>query len=276
MKETKIISFYKDDSIACAHSIVYKPNDGDFKFHTHDICEIIFLKSGDISAVIGEKTYKMQKDSLVIFRSNIPHRIRIDGSENYERYNILFNENELANGIFHKLPKELDLINCNGNAQIIKLFEKIDYYYSKFSGENFKILVKNIVEEILFNLYAEPFEDFSVNQASVHPIISSAVNYINEHYKEPVTIDDICRDVCVTKSHLHHLFMKNMKISPKKYVNMRRLSKAQKLIAMGEKPTVIYTECGFTDYGTFFRNYTNYFGYSPSRRDEIATERKIQ
>ena len=276
MKETKSIFFYKDDSIACSHSIVYKPNDSDFKFHTHDICEIIFLKSGDISAVIGEKTYKMQKGSLVIFRANVPHRIKIDGSENYERYNILFNENELANGIFHKLPKELDLINCNGNSRITDLFEKIDYFHSRFKDSDLKKLIENTVEELLYVLYAEPLEEFNVNQVSVHPVISSAVDYINEHYKETITIDDICREVCVTKSHLHHLFMENMKISPKKYINMKRLSKAQKLIAMGEKPTAIYTDCGFTDYGTFFRNYTSHFGYTPSQKDEIATERKIE
>ena len=54
---------------------------------------------------------------------------------------------------------------------------------------------------------------------------------------------------------------------------MKRLSKAQQLIAMGKKPTEIYTECGFTDYGTFFRNYTKHFGFSPSQRDEIFITR---
>ncbi len=272
----KVISQYKDDCLAHTHSISTNPNDNNFYFHTHDICEFIFLKNGDTSAIIGDKTYKLQKDSLVIFRSNIPHRIKIDSSEVYERHNILFNENELANGIFHKLPKEIDLINCSGNERMIKLFDKIDYYYSKFSGENLKILVKNTIEEILFNLYVEPFEEFNTNQISVHPIISKAVEYINRHYTEPITIDDIAMEVCVTKSHMHHLFMENMKISPKKYINMKRLSKAQKLISTGEKPTSVYMKCGFLDYGTFFRNYTNYFGFLPSEKDKIAIERKME
>ena len=276
MAVVKSVSFYKDESITHDHSVMYKPDDKNFNFHTHDICEIIFLKSGDVSAIIGEKSYKMQKNSLVIFRANVPHRIRIDGSKFYERHNILFDENELANGIFNKLPQELDLINCNGNRRITELFEKIDYYYSNFKGMDLKILVTNTIEEILYNLYVEPLEKFNVNQISVHPTISSAVDYINKHYTEPVTIDDICHEVCVTKSHLHHLFMENMKISPKKYINMKRLSKAQKLIAMGEKPTAIYVDCGFTDYGTFFRNYTSHFGYTPSQKDEIAIERKIE
>ena len=84
----KIFSFSEDETITQRHNMIYSPSDDNFHFHTHDICELIFLKSGNISAVIGEKTYKMPKDSLVFFRTNIPHRIRIDGSEIYERYNI--------------------------------------------------------------------------------------------------------------------------------------------------------------------------------------------
>ena len=272
----KIISQYKDKNIAHSHSIVINPDNFRFNVHTHDICEIIYLKNGNVSAIIGEKTYKMQKDSLVIFRANIPHRIRIDGNENYERHNILFDQHKLSNGIFYKLPKELDVINLNGNTRITELFDKIDYYYTRFKDDDLKILVTNIIEELLYNLYAEPFSEFNVNKISTHPIIINAIEYINENYTNPITIDEISKKVCVTKSHLHHLFMDNLKISPKKYINMKRLSKAQKLILAGKKPTLIYHQCGFTDYGTFFRNYTNHFGYSPSQKDEIISERKIE
>ena len=272
----KTISEYKDTDIAHNHSVNTKPDDNIFEFHTHDICEIIYLKSGDVSAIIGEKQYKLPHRSLVFFRANIPHRIRIDSPEPYERHNILFNEKAIANGIFEKLPKGLDLISVGGNERITELFEKLDFYYNNFGGENLKILVTNIVEEILFNIYLNPTDQNDEMKLMVHPAIKSAIKYINEHYTENITVDELSAVACVTKSHLHHLFMEHMKISPKKFINMKRLSKAQKRINAGEKPTVIYTESGFSDYGTFFRNYTSYFGYTPSQKDEIATERKIE
>ena len=255
---------------------MYNPDNNLFNLHTHDICEIIYLNSGNISAIIGEKVYKLKKGNLVIFRSNIPHRIKIDKPTNYERTNILFDEKIFASGIFDKISRDLDVIKCAGNNRITELFDKLDYYFKTFEKDDFKFLLTNIVEELLFNIYTESAENFNDNQISVHPIIKSSIEYINKHYSEPVTIDDICTFVCVTKSHLHHLFVENLKISPKKYVNMKRLTKAQKLISNGEKPTTVYTKCGFTDYGTFFRNYTNYFGYSPSEIDKIASERKIE
>ena len=135
-----LISRYSDDKVLYNHTTEDNPNDNDFYLHTHDTCEIIYLISGNASAIIGEKTYKLQKGNLVIFRANIPHRIRIDEPETYDRYDILFDENKLANKVFYKIPKEYDLINCEEDKHITDLFEKLDYYSNKFSDECILIL----------------------------------------------------------------------------------------------------------------------------------------
>ena len=272
----KIISHYRDEKIFYNHMVRSKTLGVGFDIHTHDICEMIFLKGGNASAIIGNKTYKLHKHSLAIFRANVPHRIRIEDDTEYDRHDILFDENKLANQIFNRLPKDLDIISCSGNRYVIDLFEKLDFYYENFKGQDLRVLVTNVVEELLFNLYLAPLNEFNSNLIATHPIVSRAIEYINVHYEQEITIEDICKYLCITKSHLHHLFMDNLQISPKKYVNIKRLSKAQKLIRMGEKPSVIYTSCGFSDYGTFFRNYTTYFGYTPSQKNEIVIERRIE
>ena len=268
-------SICSDNNVICKYAAVNNPASLNFDFHTHDICEIIFLKQGNISAVCEENVYKMQKNSLVIFRANIPHKIRIDGNEVYERYNILFNENIIANRIFHKLPEDLFVINCTDNNIICDLFKKLDYYFDNFKGDDLNYIATNIVEEIIFNIFLIPKENIQSSAATTHPLISEAMEYINEHYTEPITIDDICDKIGITKSHLHHLFMEHVNITPKKLINIKRLSMAQSLISAGEKPSKIYLSCGFSDYGTFFRNYISYFGYAPSEKDKIIEGRKI-
>ena len=110
----------------------------------------------------------------------------------------------------------------------------------------------------------------------MHPVISRAVEWIDERYTENITIDDVCEKLYITKSHLHHLFTVNLQISPKKYINFKRLSRARDMIRMGHKPTDVYTGCGFRDYVTFFRNYKNQFGHPPSDEMKTEIERKIQ
>lgn len=272
----KIISQYKSKSIFYNHAVITNPQNANYNFHTHDICELIFLKSGNVSGIIGDKTYKLHKNSLIIFRANIPHRIKIDGNETYERFDVLFDEKILANGIFCKIDKNLDIINLSNNERVLNLFNKFNYYYENFQDDDLNCIITNIIEEIIFNLYLVRNSTLNNLITTTHPAISKAIEFINAHYQEPITIDEICKEIYVTKGHLHHLFTENLKITPKKMINMKRLAKAQELIGMGEKPSSVYSSCGFSDYGTFFRNYTAYFGYSPSEKDKITKKRKIE
>jgi AraC-like DNA-binding protein len=80
-------------------------------------------------------------------------------------------------------------------------------------------------------------------------------------------IDEICGELFITKSHLHHLFIKHLNITPKKYITSRRLAVAQREISLGAKPTEVSVRCGFTDYSTFYRAYKKLFGHPPSDKE---------
>ena len=43
------ISRYSDSDFLYNHAIIEDPQEIKFPFHTHDVCEIIFLKSGNIN-----------------------------------------------------------------------------------------------------------------------------------------------------------------------------------------------------------------------------------
>lgn len=272
----KCISQYESNSLIFNHTVCTNPVEKKFELHTHDICELLFLKKGKVSAIVGAKEYKLQKDCLVIFRENIPHKIQIEENVDYERYDIIFDEKIYANEIFKKIPTNIDIINFSGNGYINELLLKLDFYCEFFKDKDLKILCENIVEELLYNIYLTPKSEYDNTMLVSHPIIVKATEYINEHFAKPITIDDVCKYTCVTKSYLHQLFKKYLNTTPKKYINTKRLFKAQNLIKIGEKPGEIYSACGFSEYVTFFRNYVSYFGYTPSEKEKIIIERKIE
>ena len=271
-----IISTYKDSKIFYNHIINKAPNKIFFDLHTHDICELIFLQKGDVSGIINGKTYNLQKNDLIIFRPGVLHGIQINTHKEYERINILFDEKKTANGIFEKIPTDLDVINYNGNNAIIDIFNKFDFYYNHFNNDNLKVIVTNLVEEIIFNLTLVKTKEINKDPFSVNSNVNTAIEFIDKNYTLPITIDDICNELYISKSHLHHLFTDNLHISPKKYINMQRLLKARSMIRNGLKPYDIYLSCGFKDYATFYRNYKEYFGHIPSMEMEQEIERKIE
>jgi len=274
---TEFISNYNDDDILYNHVVMRSDvSEYSFDMHTHDICELIYLKKGNTSCIIGGKTYKIFKDCLVIFRPHIPHRVIINDSSDYERYNILFDEKVLANRVYERLPDDLDVINYSGNNYISDLFKKMDFYYSNFEGEDLKLLIRHIIEELIFNITLAPEKRLNEGLMSVNPVMNKAVEYIDKYYANPLSVSDICKNLYITKSHLHHLFSEYMQTSPKKYINAKRLAMGRELIRTGKKPTEVYLNCGFSDYATFFRNYKSMFGHSPSEETETEIKRKIE
>lgn len=271
----QIISRYSDDQIKYNHLIWQTPDEEHFPMHTHDVLEVIFLKSGNISAVVGTKTYKLRPNSVVIFRPYLQHGITINGAEAYERYDIVFDENALTPDICKKIPRDLEVIDFSGNRYIGDLFGKLDYYYKNFGSEDYKILISNLIEELVMNLSIISDDNYNNGLSELNPVVQRALNYIEANYTQAITVADICDELFITKSHLHHLFVDHLGVSPKRYINTRRLTRAQKLIRMGERPNDIYTACGFLDYATFFRNYKSLFGHTPKEEKDIEIERTI-
>jgi AraC-like DNA-binding protein len=128
-----------------------------------------------------------------------------------------------------------------------------------------------LIEELFYALNLENVEN-AREMKEINPILSGALKYINDNLFTLKGISEVTDALFVTESYLHRLFKSELHKSPKKYINDKRLLAAQSLIQMGEKPTEIYERCGFSDYTSFYRNYKEHFGYSPSKESDFGYE----
>ena len=96
--------------------------------------------------------------------------------------------------------------------------------------------------------------------------IVSVIRYISEHLAADLSIKRLAEIGSVSPSFLTHSFKKEVGISLHRYVTQRRLIYARERIAAGEKPSKIFTECGFGDYSSFYKAYLNYFDTPPSEK----------
>ena len=60
-----------------------------------------------------------------------------------------------------------------------------------------------------------------------------------------------------------HLFKSELRVGVMQYVRDKKILLAHQKIRKGEKPTDVYLMCGFSNYPSFYRAYTAYFGTSP-------------
>lgn len=255
------------------HVVNHTPKDMHFTPHTHDNHELLMVMRGRVTYSVEGRFYRLKRGDIVLSAPYVIHSISPESNDIYERYNVLFDEKNLPQQVRDMLPRGVDVFRLDDYERIHEIFQKIDYYSKHFSDEALTGITESLITEIFYNL---AILDAKERNGSVNDIVNTAVAYINENLEKIKNIDDICEALYITKSHLHHIFVKNLQMSPKKYINSKRMMKARKLIRRGARPTEIFTLCGYDDYATFFRNYKKYFGHAPSDEDNTMTPEEIR
>ena len=269
---TQIISKVVHEKIGYNHSAKKIDKTASFSYHTHDRCEIIFIMKGDMRYEAEGKSYDLTVGDLIFTPPSVFHAVLPKSATLYERYDIILDEKMINKGILDRIPKDQGVFKCGANERIFDLFSKLDFYYDKYTEEEYGNLAFNIAEEVIYNLVLmDTYSQLGV----VNPLIDKAIAYINRNLVNIQSVEEISDSLYITKSHLHHLFAKYLRMTPAKYILSKRLLKSQKMIYRGAKPTEVFSECGFNDYATFFRNYKKYFGYSPSNTDAVEITREI-
>ena len=268
----KIQNLYADEQILFNHFYEEYPEPTTYVPHSHDVCELLLLKKGDAHYTTRGRKYKLREDDLIFARPSEIHDIVPQKSSPYERYNILFDEKTLPFDIWKKIPADTDVINFHNVRSVLELFERMDYYRSRLEGAALKVALTASVQEIYVNIVLEMETAKNENKyIQTNDVVCRAIAYIDENLTTLTDIEEVASALFITKSHLHHLFMRHLRISPKKYIVQKRLTLAQREIALGARPTEICRMCGFTDYSAFYRAYRSHFGKSPSNKSDNAT-----
>lgn len=272
-------SEYKDNDIVYNHLCRKDLGMSVNETQIHDVIEMIYLNSGDISYVVEGKSHRVRKNSLIFTRPGDSHFLQFYNQDTYDRYDVLFDEKILSSDIYSKIPQGLDVINLEGYQTIAELFRKMETYCSYFEGDLLKTVLSHLIEEIFYNIIivldGSP-KNIASDTYTVNPIVIKAVEYIENNLNYNFTLEQLCRELCVTEGYLRHLFISHLQISPKKYLITKRLILAQMAIRSGAKPTDIYLDCGFSDYSVFYRDYKKYFGYPPSEELNREIIREIE
>ncbi|MCR5415646.1 MAG: AraC family transcriptional regulator [Pseudobutyrivibrio sp.] len=96
-------------------------------------------------------------------------------------------------------------------------------------------------------------------------IFMEICDYINAHCSEDLKLDDIADMSGFSKYHFERLFKQFVGVSFYKYVNQKRIAKAQELlIAPGNSVTDVAINCGFTSISSFIRMFKIQKGCTPT------------
>ena len=96
-------------------------------------------------------------------------------------------------------------------------------------------------------------------------VIQEVLDYINNHYTQPIRIENLARSFGVSVSWLSHEFARFTNRSVYDYVLYRRVMLSRQQMLGSASLNEIAYQCGFNDYSNFLRSFGKIVGMSPSQ-----------
>lgn len=146
-----------------------------------------------------------------------------------------------------------------------KAMEELLFHAGKLS-ELSDFQISNDVSEVLTIMALQKAEQL---RQGVKPrqaeVIDICTRYMEEHYMEKVSLEEISEMLDVTKYYLIRIYKEVNKITPYEYLTLYRINKAKEMILdTSESIESISTKCGFLNANTFIRAFKKCVGRTPT------------
>lgn len=94
--------------------------------------------------------------------------------------------------------------------------------------------------------------------------IQAACRFMETHYQQHITLEQLCRYTALSKSTLRRAFVKAKGVTPYRYLQAVRIDRAKALLERGASPVEAALGAGFADQSHFSTFFQRYIGLSPA------------
>ena len=251
-------------------------------WHWHDELEIAVILSGEVSVFIAGCELNLKAGEGYFANSGILHSSRLHSNIGRQHcmvfsprvlaspddiiWNtyvspILSHENLPFIKLSPKTPWHKEILSLAEKAWISGANEKIDYALTVRSA------LSRIISLIVHNIATEEEHPFTSKTQRDELRIKKTLYYIETHFREQITIEDIASDTGISVSTLLRLYHDILHTTPIQYVLRYRLEQIQEELLLSPDSSIseIAFSCGFNDISYFNRCFLKKYGYTPSQ-----------
>jgi len=216
------------------HNLNYTQN------HWHDALEILFVLDGNIQIGIGNSSYLLQKEDIIVIN---PNEIHTTSAQNANLVLAL----QISSDWLQKNSTMKDIylhcISCiNGNPrhmnQIRKLLAQMMWVYNNQSA-CFDLRLQSYLLELLYQLYvyfkAEKMPSSLNENEKYMPRLSNIIHFLHANYQKDISLQELADKEFLSISYISRFFKKHIGIPYKEYVISLRLEHAVKDLLFTDK-----------------------------------------
>ncbi len=249
--------------------------------HFHNYLEIGYCYEGDGRMVLGEEEIQYQGGDFTVIPSNFLHTTNSTPGR-LSSWEYLFVDVEkliekATAGVPGRMEKLMRRIN---NRATLVSSEKYPYLGEQirtimnimrggeaFCQEEAEALMTALLMEVARRngdgTLGEVKNSGGVKSGN---LIFRVLDYISDHYSEPLKVGDIAKWAHISETHFRRVFLAHMNMSPLEYINLVRIQAACEYLKKTDEPVaMIAAKCGFGVSSTFNRNFLQIMGVTPAQ-----------
>lgn len=239
--------------------------------HTHDFHQLIYCKNGGGYITVGDMRRKALPRHVSISRQGTYHSI--EASDGMQLLEIkFFADDSILDGLpnefdLSKLPFAEEMLLTAGNEGI-----KGELHSEEAANCAFRLFLIHAQRHFLHtNTHTKPYTHSAILNAPENEKENSDIKllnlryYIEDRLGDKITLAELADEVNFSKAYFIKRFNLLFDMPPIKFINLRRVERAKKLITQTELSlSEIAVKCGFGSLHYFSRTFKGFEGTSPN------------
>ena len=236
-----------------------------YKYEVLKDAVIHYISKGYGTFKINDEVYNLKQGDIFILLKGMNVEYIASMDEPWEYYWIGFSGSKANECLKRTAIIESYAASCKEDSKIphiiLNMCEISKTYNPSCSDD---ILLLKELYSLLYTLIEEFPRPFEYKDKELHAYIQEAINFINSNYMNSITVNEIANHVNLSRSYLYKMFIKNLKISPQKYLINLRMYKATLLLKNTKIPIgEVASKVGYSDSLLFSKTFSRYFSMSP-------------
>ena len=236
-----------------------------YKYEVLKNSVIHYVTKGCGTFKFNNKVYNLKEGDIFILLKGMDVEYMASIDDPWEYYWIGFSGSKVGEYLNRTSIIDSYVANCSGNSKIPNIIVnmcEISKTYNPSNSDDI-VLLKELYS-LLYTLIKEFPKPFEYKDKELHTYIQDAIDFINSNYMNSITVHEIAEHVNLSRSYLYKMFIKNLKISPQKYLINLRMYKATLLLKNTKLPIgEVASKVGYSDSLLFSKTFSRYFSMSP-------------
>lgn len=257
------------------------------RWHWHTEIEIIILNHGEVDFITDDAKIRLKAGQGILINQNVMHSIQPVGSDcNCSLYSTTFHPSFLFDRADTAMSEKYLSPILSSPVFRTMLLDEQDTVSSQIMDLVNSVIAVNMTKKYGYELVTKSYlyqlwvilleyvipqniqKHKSTGMTQDESRVKEAIMYIEDHYSERITLDDLSASIHISKSECCRCFKRTLQITPIEYLMKYRIFKAASMIQKDDPLSRSFSDLafavGFNNASYFNKVFRQYLNCTPS------------